>query len=120
MAWGGGTDAITQQLPQTRSIGRLQPHANLHADGARAGGSTFFGAGAGAIGVCLPVLALVGVQPFLQPRGQQGRCVCHSMLTAAHPPVASQRHAMGKVPYPLGLAGVAPRRRHLQKCELLK
>jgi len=42
----------TQQLRPTRSIGRQHPHANLHADGARTGGSTFFGAGAGATGVC--------------------------------------------------------------------
>ena len=51
MAWGGGTEQIPSthtQLRPTRSIGRQHPHANLRADGARAGGSIFFGAGAGA------------------------------------------------------------------------
>ena len=93
----------TQQLRQTRSIGRQQPHANPHADGARAGGSTIFGAGAGArSGLLLSetvVFCYARWSPTVSPppRGQQGRCVYHSVLTAAHPPVASGRAPAARI-----------------------
>ena len=117
----------TQQLRQTRIIGRQQPHANLHADGARAGGTTFFGAGAGArsglllschccVLLCLRGKSTVKISP--PPAGSRASaCVtaCSPLPTRPWRVNVLQRHALGKVPYPLGLAGVAPRRWHLQK-----
>ena len=103
VAWTLGVEELnrsqhTQQLRPTRSIGRQHPHANLHADGARAGGSTFFGAGAGArSGLSVDMLCSainIGGSPTVSPpRGQQDRCV----LTAVHPPVASGRAPAARI-----------------------
>ena len=110
----------TQQLRQTRSITPQQPHANPHADGARAGGSTIFGAGAGARSglllslLCFAMLALESNRFSTSPQGRAGVTACSPLPTRPWRVDVLQRRALRKVPYILVRAGRAGRR--WQKC----